>query len=122
MRAAAGRDPRVDLKDIRIDVADDGTVTLSGEVPDIAVKRRALKGAASLKEVPGVVDRLRVRPAQAMGDGEIRDHVRNALVEESAFNLYELRVRDGDRAETVRLAAADEPRGWIESCRSRTAW
>ena len=53
VRAAAGRDPRVDLKDIRIDIADDGTVTLTGEVPDVAAKRCALKGAASLKEVPG---------------------------------------------------------------------
>jgi osmotically-inducible protein OsmY len=38
-----------------------------------------------MPEVIGIVDRLHVMPAQRMGDGQIRDHLRYALVDEPAF-------------------------------------
>jgi osmotically-inducible protein OsmY len=62
-----------------------GTLTLEGEVKNVAVKKLSLEAAAAMPGVDGIVDRLRVLPAQVMGDQEIRDHVRNALLSEPAL-------------------------------------
>lgn len=61
------------------------TLTIAGEVPDIAVKKRLLAHAAAHPAVTGIVDRLRVAPATHMGDKEIRDHVCDALLAEPAL-------------------------------------
>lgn len=63
----------------------DGTLTLEGEVVDVAVKKILLERAAAHPEVDGILDRLRVAPAQPMGDGAIRDAVRDALLQEPTF-------------------------------------
>jgi hypothetical protein len=44
-------------------------------------------GPQPLPEVTGILDRLRVRPAQRMGDGELRDLVRDAVLQEPALRL-----------------------------------
>jgi osmotically-inducible protein OsmY len=62
--------------------------------------------------VTGIVDRLRVRPAQRMGDGEIRDLLRDALLQEPAFADFAIRRRLDARVETVR--EPPEARGAIE--------
>ena len=62
-----------------------GTLTIDGEVPDIAVKKRMLARAAAHPAVTGIADRLRVAPAARMGDKEIRDHVLDALLSEPAL-------------------------------------
>lgn len=66
----------------------DGTLTLEGEVKSVAAKKLALECAAALPEVTGIVDRLHVEPAQHMGDGQIRDLLRDALVQEPAFSEF----------------------------------
>ena len=63
----------------------DGTLTITGEVPTVAVKKRLLERAAAHPEVSGIADRLRVAPAVHMGDKEIRDHVRDALLADPAL-------------------------------------
>jgi osmotically-inducible protein OsmY len=63
----------------------DGVLTMEGEVPDLVAKKIALERAASVPGVEHIVDRLRVEPARAMGDAEIRDHVRDLLLEEPAL-------------------------------------
>jgi len=84
--AALEREPRVQLHSYPIDVNyQDGTVTLSGEVAGIAAKKLALEIAAAPSPVTGIVDRLRVSPADRMEDGTIRDHVCNAFLSEPAF-------------------------------------
>ena len=55
---------------------------MDGEVDHIAGKKLALEAAARVPGVANIVDRLRVRPPTPMGDGEIRDKVRDALLEE----------------------------------------
>jgi hypothetical protein len=68
------------LSEARIDVAhhpirltlSDGDLVIEGEVADIAAKKLALERAAAVAEVRGI-DRLRVAPAERMGDGAIRD-------------------------------------------------
>lgn len=78
---------------------DDGTLAIEGEVSDVAVKKRLLRRAAAHAKVIGILDRLRVTPAQPMGDKEIRDHVCNGLLQEPALSEISLkeRVKGEDR-------------------------
>ena len=89
VRAALEREPRVsfDRRPIKIVFNDvDETVTLQGEAPDIAAKKLALELAAAVPGVRGVVDRIRVTPGEKMSDEEIRNHIRDAFIQESAFS------------------------------------
>jgi osmotically-inducible protein OsmY len=70
----------------------DGDLVMEGELLDVAVKRRALRAAASVIEGRSIVDRLHLRPAERMADGMIRDLVRDALIEEPALSQCRLRV------------------------------
>ena len=63
----------------------DAELVMEGEVTDIAGKKLALECVARLPEVRTIIDRLHVRPAIPMSDGEIRDHVRDALLEETTL-------------------------------------
>ncbi len=93
VRQALASEPRIGAHRHTIAVAfDDGCLTMEGEVTSVAVKKLALERAAALVEVTGIIDRLRVAPAQPMGDKEIRDHVRNALVGEPAFSNLVIRA------------------------------
>jgi osmotically-inducible protein OsmY len=113
VRAALQSEPRLDLHEFPIELSyADGTLTLEGEVVDVAAKKLALERAAALPEVSGIIDRLRVRPAQPMGDGQIRDLVRDALLQEPAFADFAIRRRLGERVEIVREPPA--ARGAIE--------
>lgn len=69
-----------------------GDLVMEGEVADVSAKRRALRKAAEAIQGRFIIDRLHVRPAVAMEDGEIRDLVRDALLEESA--LSQCRIRE----------------------------
>ena len=85
-RDALRSEPHIDAHRTPISLAfDDGVMTVEGEVADVAAKKLALERVAALPEVIGILDRLHVKPAQRMGDGQIRDHLRNALVGEPAF-------------------------------------
>lgn len=113
VRAALQSEPRLDLHEFPIELRyADGTLTLEGEVGDVASKKLALERAAALPEVSGIIDRLRVRPAQPMGDGQIRDLVRDALLQEPAFADFAIRRRLGEQVEIVRDPPA--ARGAIE--------
>jgi osmotically-inducible protein OsmY len=61
----------------------DGALTIEGEVENIMAKKRALKLAAAVPGVAGIIDRIRLVPATQMEDGEIRDHVCTALLAEN---------------------------------------
>ena len=66
-------------------ILSDGDLTIEGAVSSVAAKKLVLERAAALPGVGGIVDRLHVRPAQQMSDPQIRDAVRNALIEEPAL-------------------------------------
>lgn len=91
---------------------DAGALTLEGELPEIAAKKLALEQAAAVPGVEGVVDRLRVTPAERMGDKEIRDHVRRALEQEPAFGELALSEMVKGKEETIRQPVGRK-RGWI---------
>jgi osmotically-inducible protein OsmY len=101
--AALEQQPRVNLHryPITITAASDDSLTLEGEVESVAAKKIALELTAAVAGVAGVVDRLRVAPSRAMGDGEISDHVRDALLEDGAFARLAIRVREGGKVETA---------------------
>lgn len=80
---------------------EDGTMTLEGEVANVAVKKKLLERAAAHPAVTGIIDRLRVAPAVRMGDKDIRDRVRDALLEEPAFR--DLALEEMVKGEVVTL-------------------
>lgn len=91
----------------------DGALTLAGEVESVAAKKLALELAAGVPGVSGIVDRLRVVPAERMEDGDIRDHVCAALQQEQALQDYTIRALIWGKWETVR-GTPREPAGVIE--------
>src|SRR5882672_1597597 len=103
VRAALAREPRVrfDQHPIRIVFNEvDDTVTLQGEAADIAAKKLALESAAAVPGVRGVVDRLRVAPGERMSDDEIRNHIRDAFIQEPAFSNCAIRVQTKEGVRT----------------------
>jgi len=102
------QEPRIEFHPHRVKVAvePDGAVVLEGELPSIAAKKLALRCAAAVSGVSGIVDRLRVTPSKRMGDGEIRDHVRNAIVEEPSFDQCGIQTEESGNWRTFREAAA----------------
>ena len=102
VHAALEREPRINIHrhPIRID-SKDGAVTLEGEVADVAAKKLALNlassAAAGVSGVRGVVDRLRVAPGEARGDGAVRDSFARILLEQPEFRNCTLRMRTNER-------------------------
>ncbi|HTY65639.1 MAG TPA: BON domain-containing protein [Alphaproteobacteria bacterium] len=113
VRDALGRETRVapGLPAIALAFAN-GDLTMAGEVATIAVKKLALERAAAVRGVDHIVDRLRVAAATRMEDGQIRDLVRDALLQEPALSDCALREWVKGRPETVRSPSA--PRGTID--------
>lgn len=106
VRAAIHSEPRLPAgTDIRLDLAE-GVLTLDGEVPNVAIKKRLLARAAAHPAVSGIVDRLRVAPATHMGDKEIRDHLADALLSEPALAEVAVLERVGDKLEPARRPPA----------------
>jgi BON domain len=91
----------------------DGTATIEAEVESVAVKRLALERLAATKGVSAVIDRVRVKPALAMSDDGILDHLRKAYYDEPSFYELALKEREGGRLKLVREAFANA-RGTIE--------
>lgn len=115
LSAALEKEPRVNPHRDRIQMAyGDGVMTLEGEVANIAAKRLTLELAAALPAVSGIVDRLHVAPAAAMGDREVADHLQRAVLQDSSFGDCDIRTRVGTEQKTIRALPADSRRGWIE--------
>lgn len=108
VHAALEREPRINIHrhPIRID-SKDGAVTLEGEVADIAAKKLALEAAAAADGVQAVVDRLRVVPGEARGDGAVRDSFLRLLLEQGEFRNCTLRVRTNEKVVELRRSSDD---------------
>ena len=114
IRAALEHEPQINLHRYPIHLhCEDGIVTVDGDVEHIVAKKLALERAAAIPGVDGLMDRLRVVPTRPMGDGAIRDHVRDALLQEPAFATFAITIREKGQVDTVRPASGT-PFGAIE--------
>lgn len=113
VRAALGGEPRLapDACPIAVGV-EAGDLVLEAELPSVAAKKLALEMAAAVPGVGGIVDRLRVAPAERMGDATIRDHLAYAFQQEPVFLRHEIIRHENGRDEWLRRP--DEPRGRLE--------
>ena len=116
IRVALEHEPRVDFNrfPLMIGHKPDGALVLEGETQNIAAKKLVLEVAASTPGVTGIVDRLRVVPARRMGDGELRDRVRDSLLGEPAFANFAIRAGLYPRQETEREPLSEGRAGVIE--------
>ncbi|NIR30485.1 MAG: BON domain-containing protein [Gammaproteobacteria bacterium] len=110
VRASLMGEPRLDWHRYPLTMhLEGGVLTLEGEVRNIPSKRHALKRAQAVPGVREVVDRVRVAPAERMGDGAVLDHVRDALLQEPALGECTISVLSKGRVEPVH--APSEPAG-----------
>jgi osmotically-inducible protein OsmY len=86
---------------------DRGDLVMEGEVEDVAAKKLALERAAAIPGVDRIIDRLHVRPARRMEDGEVRQHVCNALIGEPA--LRHEPDSDAELLEALRVVLEKDP-------------
>jgi osmotically-inducible protein OsmY len=108
IHAALERETRIDLHHNRIRIESaDGTVTLEGEVADIAAKKLAIQLAAAVDGVHAVVDRLRITPGERRGDGAVRDSATRLLLQQPELRNCGLDVRTNGRIETLRSVEED---------------
>jgi osmotically-inducible protein OsmY len=105
---ALEQEPRVNLHrhPVRIGYAE-GAVILEGEVESVAAKKLALEHAAAVDGVRGVVDRLRIAPAERRGDGAIRDSVCSFLQREPEFRQCAIRALAKGRVGTLHEGSGD---------------
>lgn len=101
--AALEKETRVNLHrhPIKLEFAGDDLV-LTGELEDVAAKKIALELAATVAPGVGLVDRLRVTPAQSMSDAELRDHLLKILLDEPALEHCLLHSRLPQQLQTHR--------------------
>jgi osmotically-inducible protein OsmY len=108
IQARLERELRINLHSFPVHLRfSDGDLILEGELEHIAAKKLALEIAGSARGIDRIVDRLRIAPAEKMGDGEICRHVRDALLEEPALASCSIRTRSPDRMATARASGTD---------------
>ena len=74
----------IDLVKTPIDFScEDGKIVMEGMVDGISSKRKAVIAASTV--CPGIIDRLKVKPASHMGEAEIMRHLENAFDEDYAL-------------------------------------
>jgi osmotically-inducible protein OsmY len=105
--AAFERDPAIDVHHYPIRAQYDPAnrvITLEGDAKDVIAKKRAYRIASDADGVEGVIDRLRVVPAEPRGDGAIRDEIVRALFAEPALRDVAIRVHVKGSVQTAREA------------------
>jgi osmotically-inducible protein OsmY len=97
------RTHRVEGQPIRVEERG-GALVLHGEVPDIAVKKRARLAIASIEHKPraAIVDEIRVRSPIEIDDHGLLSHVRDQLLLSSAFHECAIAVSHDGHVERVR--------------------
>ena len=113
IRAALEKETRVNLHRFPISLAFAGDdLMLTGELENVAAKKIALELASQVAPGMGLIDRLRVKPAQNMSDAQLRDHVIKVLLDEPALEHCLLHSRLPQQLQTHRNSVS-EPSGTI---------
>ena len=108
LRAKLEHDTRVNLHRHPIDIRVEGDdLILEGDVENVRAKKVALEIAAAMPEVAGVVDRLRIARRSTMTDAEIRDHLRDAFLQEAAFRELSIEVEAAGHRQGVRRVSGE---------------
>jgi osmotically-inducible protein OsmY len=81
---------------------DGGTLTVAGEVPDIASKKRLLQLTQLHSEGTRLVDQLRVTANPPVGDGELRTHICERLAQAVDFRNCVICARVKGELEVLR--------------------
>ncbi len=114
IRAAFEKDSRINLHRFPVQITlQNGDIILAGEMESVAAKKLALLTAAEIHGVQRIVDRLKVTPAEKMGDAEIRDHVCKVLIQEPALAGCVIRGSIGGVGESLQKTMA-EPKNSID--------
>ncbi len=79
----------------------DGMILIEGDVDRVAQKKIALEIVAAHPAILGIVDRLRVRPAEAMSDAGIRSHLRKILASDVTLRGLSVDEVHADRTDTI---------------------
>ncbi|WP_372524278.1 BON domain-containing protein [Piscinibacter sp.] len=115
VRAAFEIDPRVDLHRFPIHVVNHGDrLSLEGEVESIAAKRVAIALAKRVSGMTRVIDALRLVPAEARGDGEIRDAFARSLLQQPELKNCNIRQRLRGRSDLLHETSDPDASGEIE--------
>jgi osmotically-inducible protein OsmY len=108
VHAALEREPRINIHRHPIRIASaDGTVTLEGEVADVAAKKLALELAGSVNGVRAVVDRLRVAPGERRGDGAVRDSLARMMLEAPELKSCSFNMKTNEKMVVLRRVEHD---------------
>lgn len=108
VQRALEHEPRINIHRYPIKVGfADSAVILEGEVGHPAAKKLALEHAGAVEGIRGVIDRLRVIPAERKGDGAIRDSLCSLLMHAGEFRNCAIRVRAKGNVETLREVSTD---------------
>ena len=103
VRAALQSEPGIGI-DFRLDrvaFTEDDSLVVEGEVESVAAKKLSLERIGALPGVDLIIDRLHVRPAQTMGDADIRTHLRNAFAQEPSFAALRITEIKGTAQEII---------------------
>ncbi|QSQ19057.1 BON domain-containing protein [Pyxidicoccus parkwayensis] len=112
---ALGSEPRIGVAHHPIRLGMEwGDLVMEGEVEDVAAKKLALERAAAIPGVDRIIDKLRVRPARKMTDGQVLQHACDALLGEPAMQHIGVRVRDGKEVRDLRVAPPGSRGGTLE--------
>ncbi|GAB3625945.1 hypothetical protein PTE30175_01058 [Pandoraea terrae] len=82
----------------------DGILTVTGEVPDIASKKRLMHLTHKFSEGAALVDRLRLRAGPPVADGALRDSVCERLLQAVDFRNCVICARVKGQVEILRSA------------------
>ncbi len=113
--AALAAEPRLDLHRYPVRVAHmpDG-VHLEGEVHGLAAKRLAVALACRACGDGAVVDNLRLAPAEARSDAQIRESLALAMSRQRELHNCTVRLQDAGRSQLLQEAHDDWPSGEVE--------
>jgi hypothetical protein len=81
---------------------DDGALTVAGEVPDVASKKRLLRLTQRHSEGKPLVDQLRVTANPPVADGELRAHIGERLAQAVDFRNCVICARVKGELEVLR--------------------
>lgn len=115
LAASLSRDPRLTFAGPAPVLAlAERVLTVEGDVPDVRTKKLTLEKLAAAPGVGLIEDRLRVIPAETMGDAAIRDHLVRLIVGDTSFDECAIDLLEDGRIERIREArAVGAPKGNI---------